>query len=328
MDEIQWIKNTKKAIIYFAKVFSIVGIIMVIIGIIGGLSEPKYATTMIGIGLFIASGFTIFIAISFLVLHIIYKIKYLPRKEVIFEKEYLRELPKQYSPALSSFIYDLKIDIYKDYTATILYLCTKKYIKINKNKDKYEFEILNRNTSPLSESEKYVFDKIINKTKFDEFEFSNKIIEEAKENFFIINKETSKIPKLVFGAIFSIILFIIIYTKSIEWVIFVMLFVAYGVLINKKVKPRVKKSFNTIEQSDYTQYKRTNRGKKLAIELQALKNYINEYTLIKEKDIDYVQILEEYIPYAIALGEASTIEKFIKNNEEYRELIYNRKIDE
>ena len=57
------------------------------------------------------------------------------------------------------------------------------------------------------------------------------------------------------------------------------------------------------------------------------KNYIKEYTLMKDKEIDYIQILEDYIPYAISLDEADTIEEFIKYNEEYRDLIYNRKID-
>ena len=48
-------------------------------------------------------------------------------------------------------------------------------------------------------------------------------------------------------------------------------------------------------------------------------------TLIKDKEIDYVQILENYIPYALSLGEADIVEEFIKYNEEYRDLIYNRK---
>ena len=83
-------------------------------------------------------------------------------------------------------------------------------------------------------------------------------------------------------------------------------------------------------QSEYvknTEYIRTKKGKEVAKILEGLKNYIKEYTLIKDKEIDYIQILEDYIPYAISLDEADTIEEFIKYNEEYRDLIYNRKID-
>ena len=75
-----------------------------------------------------------------------------------------------------------------------------------------------------------------------------------------------------------------------------------------------------------TEYVRTEDGKNIALLLKGLKRYINEYTLIKDKEIDYIHILENYIPYALVLDEADAVEDFIKNNEEYRNLIYNRKI--
>ena len=43
---------------------------------------------------------------------------------------------------------------------------------------------------------------------------------------------------------------------------------------------------------------------------------------ISDKDIKHMEILHEYIPYAIALDEANSIEKFIAQNENYRNLIY------
>ena len=75
-----------------------------------------------------------------------------------------------------------------------------------------------------------------------------------------------------------------------------------------------------------TEYIRTEDGKNIALLLKGLKRYINEYTLIKDKEIDYIHILENYIPYALVLDEADAVEDFIKNNEEYRNLIYNRKV--
>ena len=74
-----------------------------------------------------------------------------------------------------------------------------------------------------------------------------------------------------------------------------------------------------------TEYVRTEAGKNMALLLKGLKRYIDEYTLIKDKEIDYIQILENYIPYALVLDEADAVEEFIKYNEEYRNLIYNRK---
>ena len=74
-----------------------------------------------------------------------------------------------------------------------------------------------------------------------------------------------------------------------------------------------------------TKYVRTKKGKELAMTLNGIKNYMKEYTLINEKNLDYMRILEEYIPYALVLNEANAIEEFIKSNEEYRDLIYNIK---
>ena len=96
----------------------------------------------------------------------------------------------------------------------------------------------------------------------------------------------------------------------------------YNNIYFKEIQEFVKKIFNF--QFD-TEYIRTEDGKNMALLLKGLKRYIKEYTLIKEKEIDYIQILENYIPYTLALDEADAVEEFIKYNEEYRNLIYNRK---
>jgi len=68
--------------------------------------------------------------------------------------------------------------------------------------------------------------------------------------------------------------------------------------------------------------KRTPKGKNEARLWKGFKKYIHDYTLISEKDIEHMTILNEYIPYAIALDEAKNIEKFIAEDENYRNLIY------
>lgn len=67
---------------------------------------------------------------------------------------------------------------------------------------------------------------------------------------------------------------------------------------------------------------RTKKGENEAQLWRGFKNYIHDYTLISEKDIEHMVILNEYIPYAIALDEAKNIEKFIAEDENYRNLIY------
>lgn len=68
--------------------------------------------------------------------------------------------------------------------------------------------------------------------------------------------------------------------------------------------------------------KRTSKGEQEAKLWKGIKNYIHDYTLISEKNIDHIELLNEYIPYAIALDEAKSIEKFVSENENYRNLIY------
>lgn len=67
---------------------------------------------------------------------------------------------------------------------------------------------------------------------------------------------------------------------------------------------------------------RTKRGEIEAKKWKGFKNFINQYTLIKNKDIKDVILLEEYLSFAVAVGEAKEIEKFVIKNEEYRKLIY------
>ena len=83
--------------------------------------------------------------------------------------------------------------------------------------------------------------------------------------------------------------------------------------------------FSMRDENENVQFKRTSTGKELALLFKGLKRYIHEYTLIKDKGIEYMSILEDYIPYALCLDESKAMEDFIKQNDEYRDIIYNRK---
>ena len=58
--------------------------------------------------------------------------------------------------------------------------------------------------------------------------------------------------------------------------------------------------------------------KQEAIELAGLKRYLNEYTLIKERQAIEVQLFEEYLIYAQIMGIAKKVAKEFKNpNKQY-----------
>ena len=315
MDEIDWLKSIKKALILFTKVFGGFAIFFAVMAVMSSFERGwDYAKPFLFIALFIGIGFPAILGICYLILIIFSNILYSGRSVISFNKGYIRDLPQHCSPAISSLIYDLKIDVYKDYAATILYLCIKKYLNLIQDGNTYKLELVEgQDYSNLGRCEKYILDIIGNKTQFNENQFKEEIIKEAQEKELITDKQHSKIIKALLILIVSISSLIIIY--NINKVLFIILFSILG--------SAAYVGYSTLYFVN-TDYIRTEDGKKIALLLIGLKRYIKEYTLIKEKDINYIQILENYIPYALALGEADAVEDFLRYNEKYRNLIYNR----
>jgi len=321
MDEIDWIKSTKKALILFIKIFGGFGFFFIFIAIIGTRGEEKEVFLgFLVTGLLIAIAPPLMLGLCYGAICIVQKVLNSGRTVISWEKWYVRDLPKHCSPAISSLIYDLKIDVYKDYTATILYLCLKKFITLIKEGDKYKLKLEGKkDCSNLGRCEKYVLDIVSGKNVFDENKFKQEIIKEAQEKELITDKKYSKNLRIVVCLIVAIILLII--TFNINKIVFSILFTILGA-IGYVGGVGLQNYISVVD----TEYRRTKDGKDIALLLKGLKRYINEYTLIRDKEIDHIQLLEEYIPYAISLDEAFAVEEFIKSNEQYRDLIYNRGI--
>ena len=325
MDEIDWIKNSKKAIKVMIKVILILAFILILLGtismLINGIDEYGVLTLIVFAG--IGIGMSLFLVLMYGILYVIYKIVYGGQKKVIFEKEYIREISEEYTPAIASLVYDLKIDVYKDYTATILHLYSKGYINIFENNKVCKIEISNdKDLSVLQEHEKYVIECLNNKQKFNEKLFKEILIKNAQSKNLLTNQKESKnsrIGILIVIAFISIAISYFINIILFSFVLTVVFVLVYlYVMMSKMYKNEIK------ELVVDTLYKRTKEGEKVARELTALKRFIHEYTLLKGRSIEHVQVLDEYIPYAISLDEAESIEEYIKSNEAYRNLIYNR----
>ena len=70
-------------------------------------------------------------------------------------------------------------------------------------------------------------------------------------------------------------------------------------------------------------FKLTKKDKIIKKNVNGFRFFIREYTLIKTRSIEYKELYEEYIAYALSLGQANVVEEFVKKNEQYRNLIYN-----
>ena len=103
------------------------------------------------------------------------------KSEMVESKDYVRDLPEYFPPAIASFLLDLSIET-TDYTATIAYLIAKGYITIDKddkvtlNKD----SILN-----LAKHERYVLQAVLGNNKYNHEDFKRYVVEDAEKMGYI-----------------------------------------------------------------------------------------------------------------------------------------------
>lgn len=263
---------------------------------------------------------------------LIYVIIFYGRKK-IFEskaKGYNYEPPYNYSPAIASFLLDEDIDFYQEFEAIKLNLLIKGYIKKNKNN---KYISTDKKPDALLWHEYCVYKEIIaenpkNKSEMDKKYFKYSLENDLKKLKLLKDEESDDKRDEYRKGIISIGVafltgFIIVLTACtvatwedniermlLPLIVMIILDVAGIVTLIKKSK------------------KRTELGKKHSNEWKKFKNYLEDYTLINEKDEEHYKLLGEYIPYAMSLGVAEKIkrkfldeEKKVYKNKSYFENI-------
>ncbi len=319
-------KDVKDSIVFLLKIYyvmiAIVGIpINIIFSIIGGITNGNI------LGTILENTLSMLIIALYLgvIIHIIAGLVFLfvelNRKFSILNSNiYIRELPEYFPPALASLLLDSSIEVTTDYTATIAYLISKKIIKISDG----NVEILNSTPFFKSGHEKYVFECITKQKSFTNDVFSKMVIQDAK-NMNLIQEGKRKIHFLrnfVISVVCCFILSFII--ENCTNPILNTIFSIIGLICELSVFGVIIYSlFLLIKYRNESIY-RTYKGKKEAYRWTGLKKYLHNYTLISDRNLNDIELFDDYIPYAIALGEAKNIEKYINNNIQYRELIYSK----
>ena len=249
------------------------------------------------------------------------------RKNELKSKDCIREIPYDYSPAMASFILDENIDILLDIKAVKINMLLNGYLK---EEDGF-YIIIEKNPENLKKHERYVYECIKANEWIIENIFQKCLYEDLLKEGYIIEKKKNIFLKILKGIItivgfyyvcFGISKIIpIIFNLSNDAIskISVSIFMAYILLLPflLAIVFRVK-----------SKYKRTDLGKKHAVQWKKLKNFINDFTTINEKDEEYYILLEKFIPYAIGLGMAEKIENNIFNeyNEKNKSIIDKYKI--
>jgi len=234
-------------------------------------------------------------------------------------KGYYKEIIDNYSPAILAYVDSFEIKN-KDIISTLLDLKLRKYIDIN-NK---EIVLLNNNLDDLNDSEKYLIQNINNYslTTFESLVIDKAINQgllEEKDN--IKKKIKQKVIILILGFILAQVLFhmapesfsivvnpfvgILIVIGSISIVVLGLFYPVYAIIY----------LLSYMSKSKLMPYVRTKNGNIINTNLEGLKNYIKDYSLLKERKYEELELWEEYLIYSVLFEQN---EKILKDFEDLK----------
>lgn len=238
-------------------------------------------------------------------------------------KEYYRDIIKDCSPAVLSYIDDFEIDSNKDIIATLLSLKLKKYIDINETQTKIQI-LNNDNQDNLDENEKYILSNILN-NKIDTCNllvFKEKVIADAIESNLIEVKSDAKkkivkkvMVLIVIFVLFQILLFGMVGIINIDNnpLIIILIFIL-GISITMYPIFSIIYLLSYISKSKMIPYIRTKKGSEINEMLEGLKNYIKDYSLLNERSAEELTLWDEYLIYSVLFGENKTIIENFENS--------------
>jgi len=228
---------------------------------------------------------------------------------------YYRGIITQNSPGVLSYIDDFKLDE-KDIVATLMSLELKQRIKIED-----EIILINEAEENLDENEKYILSNIKNNTKnsINIDTFKNKVINDCLKKSLLVEKRQKNNNVLISFIIYFFIIGVFITLVNVSSIIqtdngFVLLLYMLGLFIIGLflfIYPIIAiiylKTYNTMKMQN--PYVRSREAKVINSKLEGLKNYIKEYSLLKDKEYKDLIIWENYLVYSIILGNNTKIVK-------------------
>lgn len=238
--------------------------------------------------------------------------------------EYFRDIIKGYTPAELSYIDNFNIED-SDIVATLLNLSLKGVITLNENPNTIE---INNVETELSNNERYILD-IIKSNKWNEFnksKFLLEIINDALKNELIKESKTLKkgfgkiiiIWPICFCILITMAIFVFKNSELLETTVsfLILAFLIMIVMFLPIMLIVFYSSYNNKMQKE--PYIRTKKGEQINANLEGLKNYLNDYSSIEEKEYKELELWEDYLIYSVIFRQNNklteeTIDKYIKN---------------
>lgn len=221
---------------------------------------------------------------------------------------YIRDVEVEYSPAILSYLQNQKIEKKKDLVACILNLCAKGFLKIEKKEEnRYELKALpNKDDETLKKDEKYLYNKIYKKEKINLNTWIRYVREEFESYHF--TKETKIRLSTIFLLLYigGMIILAIYSTVSgnqigqeISDMIFITFFVAFELAI---LEPLIRVILRYLRKGEYLDGTYTGKGAKEMKRWDKYKKFLEEYTLLEDKPLESVLVLEKHLAYATVLN--------------------------
>lgn len=225
---------------------------------------------------------------------------------------YYRDIIKNYSPATLSYVDDLKIDE-NDLIANLISLELKNKIAIQ---DK--ITLIDESINDLSESEQFVLTSIKNNTlkKLNMALFEEKVIRDCKKNGLLIESATSHSEykkKIIIGIVTYIIIIALFFTfptlfsklmenqpvLSILGIIFE--FILFALVISFPFI--VFNYISAYKKMDFINpYIRTKKANEINHELEGLKKFIKDFSILNKREKKELPLWREYMIYSIIFG--------------------------
>lgn len=269
-------------------------------------------------GFFIIGIFFPFFLIIGILSYIFFKRYYKAKNKVKvkFDYKYFREDLQKLPPSYISYIMDFDIEFEKDIAAHILKLYIDGYI-VDKGKS---MVVADKDYSNLNGSDKYLLDYVKDKHFFLNNPFfvngyKRTITNELLEQGYIENKEKNINIIGIFITIF-VVLFLIsfipfflpFFSNNIAMifkVIRVVVLILSGIAMIPLIPILVAKF---IASNKYNKYKRTKKGTELLGQIYGLKNFLKDFSNIKNKKLEDVYLQEHYLVYALVFNINTTVD--------------------
>lgn len=222
----------------------------------------------------------------------------LPNSKI--EYEYYRDIIKKYSPAMLAYCYSKNINIKDSIAATLLNLIKQnKLVIINNNIQLNEKE----DFSKLKFHEKLIIRCYINREYTEERlmkkYFLSDLKEDLKRNKLLRSIMDKKINSTYIVEIFlawQLLILLFCFPIFIEKCALVGLFIIcfFLTVIDSFIYKPI--------QSKINNHALSNEGVEIAAKMKGLKNYINDFSNIKNEGINNFKLFDDYVTYAIILN--------------------------